>query len=233
MNSDDDPRAIDWAPKKIRAIELDLANLRTIFGDDRKVRERGEQNMGGRIYDLEQAVARIEERHRELVKQSADEIETLTDRVNELQNAIASKVRDELSEGFRELEIEPEYSPPIGQVFGERRGDPSNYAVKRSPENTLSAHQAKHGGLFALGDHERGVVQEKILGAAALRDEAFGRGYSMGVSAAIDEAESRVMAALDRAEVFNPSTRRRILDALRRTDRKLLGEKGPIQNSGS
>lgn len=225
MDSDNDPRSIDWAPRKIEAIEGQLAELERRY--ENLVREVSHQGIA-----FNRQLAEIRDRHRELVKQGADEIEALTERLNELQNAIASKVRDELSAGFRDLEPEPEFSAPIGAVFGERRGDPADYLVKRNP--------TKHGGIFAVGNPKRGVVidnfsqvQDRIMGASALRDEAFGRGYSMGVSAAIDEAEKRVITALDRAGIFSPTTRRRILDALRRTDRKLLGEKGPAQNSGS
>lgn len=227
MKSEDDPRSIDWAPKKVEAIERRLNSLE----------EEGVSN--DKIFST----------HNERIGALETRVSELLDRVNELQNAIASKVRAELSEGFRDLEPEPEFSAPIGAVLGERRGDPKDYLVTRSPGGMLAAHQTKHGGIFAVGNPERGVVRdgkavlEKVTGAAAMREEAYSRGYSAGRASVVDELQSRMAAFFDEKEIFG-EWRTKIEAALlkplqvqkpfkREIHPRLAAELGTVENSGS
>lgn len=195
MDSEDDERSIDWAPTKIRLLENQI--------------ERMSENFTKKI-DL------LDERTTERFEAQSARINELTDRVNELQAAIASRVREELSAGFRELDPDEEFSPPIGG----RAGDVVDHTHLRG-----TGQVARNGGLFALGSETPvveaqpgGVVPEvsfKRGSIAAVFEASWERGYEAGRRAAVDEAQSRVGVVLDRSHIFNPATRLKIMNEIK------------------
>lgn len=217
MNSDDDERSIDWAPTRIKKLEEETGRL------NHRITEAMERITGETC-----RFNRLREMHHDLVKQSADEIGALTDRVNELQGAIASRVREELSAGFRDLEPEPEFSTPIGRRIEEKRQEVDRI-LGRAGDTEDRTHlrgtgtPARHGGLFALGGvvppilDEMHPTPEKGFhrgSMAAVFEASWERGYEAGRRAAIDEAESRIGDVLDRSNILNPATRSKIIEAI-------------------
>lgn len=185
MDSKDDERSIDWAPTKIRLLENQI--------------ERMSENFTKKI-DL-------------LDERTTERFEAQSARINELQGAIASRVREELSAGFRDLEPEPNvpdvFSPPIGG----RAGDVVDHTHLRG-----TGQVARHGGIFALSTLPGGVVDEApfVKGSIAdISEKGWERGYEAGRRAAVDEAQSRVGVVLDRSHIFNPATRLKIMNEIK------------------
>ncbi len=161
MDSKNDPRSVDWAPEQIAALK---------------------ERLDGLISDTASEIESL----REGIKALSEQSNVDRDRINELQAAIASKVRSELSAGFSELD--PEFSPAIG-----RASDTSDKAHLRKRDVPLG---------FAVGQAEYGVIPQRDhaigTGGVVQYEETWSKGYAAGVAAARDEMESRLISALDR-----------------------------------
>lgn len=135
-----------------------------------------------------------------------------------------------------------EFSTPIGRRIEEKRQEVDR-VLGRSPESIVRHSHGQHGPhdhtVEEYAAHQRPIDNEtvvpslderkhgglfettvRVTGVQAMKREAYERGtsngYEMGRRAALDEAESRVVAALDRIDLFGRH-RDEILSALRPT----------------
>jgi hypothetical protein len=211
---EDDERSVDWAPSKIRALEngvdrmsenlmtrldqldREVKNIREVMEGTRKDQERGNEGMGGRIYDLEQAVSRIEG--------------AISDEVKAAWSATVRELDEDHIPQFGTPWTDDEFSPPVG---GRRAGDTEDRTHLRG-----TGAPARNGGIFSIGTPVPAkLVDDGGVVPLTKNDEgeaAFNRGYELGRSAAIDEAESQVMAALDKVDIYG-RYRDEILSAIR------------------
>jgi hypothetical protein len=232
---EDDERSVDWAPSKIRALEnsmdrmsenfttrldqldREVKNIRWNMEQSGKDQERGNEGMGGRIYDLEQAVARIE-------GVISDEVKAAwSATVRELDEVREQPVR------ARNYFVDLEFSPPVGgrkyqlddddlidgipDVHGRRAGDVEDRTHLRG-----TGAPARHGGIFSIGTPVPAeLVDNGGVVPLTKNDEiekVFERAWTRGQAAALDEAESRIVAALDKVDIYG-RYRDEILSALR------------------
>lgn len=173
--AEDDDRAIDWAPRKIRALEGQV--------------ERMSENFTVRLDKLEDTLAALtspetKDRWSEVVAQF-----------------------DHMRGDSPELERWPmkEFNPPAEE-----------YSAPIGRSQPTSEDMARQGGIFAVGDPARGVVPGAGRAATAGRSEEgqYQRAWYFGHAAAVDEIESRVVAALDRIDLQGRH-RDEILNAVR------------------
>jgi hypothetical protein len=184
-NSEDDDRAIDWAPRKIRELE-------------------GRTNDNSeRLLQIEAWMARV----------TGEEIRSAFER--ELGS-------EDIPPG--QYMVDAEFSPPIG---GTGTDNLLWKAQRRARDEEDKTHlrgtgaPTKNGGIFAVGStpaggvvphgsiqgmldsawqrgHDAGVGQAKIAETAEKVGVIWERGYHSGKRAAIDEAESRIQAVIDK-----------------------------------
>lgn len=168
---ENDSRAIDWAPTRIRELEAELAALKKSWGEEWGKFKHEDESLAGNL---------------ERVTNLLDEVST---RVLRLEAWTVKVTGAEIRQAVERITGEH----PAGLI-----GDDQHYSAPIG-----RGHQPL-GGLFAVGDHRRGVVSET--------DQE--RIWQRGFAAAIDEAQSRVGVVLDRAGITGTDLRKKIMGAI-------------------
>jgi hypothetical protein len=198
---------------RLDQLDREVKNIRQVMEGTRKDQERGNEGMGGRIYDLEHAVARMEG--------------VISDEVKAAWSATVRELDEDRIPQFGAPWANDEFSPPVGgrkyqlddddlidgipDVHGRRAGDVEDRTHLRG-----TGAPARNGGLFSIGTPPK-LADDGGVVPLTRNDEiekVFKRGYELGWSAAIDEAESRITASLDKVDIYG-RYRDEILSALR------------------
>jgi hypothetical protein len=169
MNSDDDPRAIDWPEKQVARLDKRIEVVEgELAGTDRAV---DAHNL--RISALENAL-------------TAYGI------------PFGSAQRGGLIGCFPPVEPEPEYSAPIGGVVHEDKipqmGAPWSVEESGTWTDEIEAVFPKKRTDEGLDKYRAG--RETVTGVQAMGREQYRRGLSAGGAKAIENAERRIRAAL-------------------------------------
>lgn len=196
MNSDNDPRAVDWPEKQVARLDGEI--------------ERVTENFTVRLDAHDRRLTSVEEEavtNDRIFNSHNNRIGALETQVSELRTALAA-YGVPIAGVRRSYLIDPDFSPPIGGRIVEDGEDPFGFHRRRGDTEDLSSKRVQDvpPGV-PLGT--RGVVRSE--------QEAYSRGYSTGFDEGqqtqVSEAQDRVAAILDSLDL-GTNIRENILKAV-------------------